>query len=406
MPLNLSPTQLAFNARGDGTFNVPFQEQVDFLKQKLDLPTAHWDDILTSAHDRGFIVAGAAKADLLADFHTAINQAVADGKSIGWFKNQFESIVQKHGWEGWTGSDTAAGRDWRARVIYNTNIRSSYAAGRYAQLTDPDLLQTRPYWKYIHNDTVAHPRPLHQSWNGLVLPHDDPFWSQHFPPNGFGCRCRIAAVRAKDYQGHPAPDDGEYTKIDRNGVAHTLPKGVDYGWGYTPGAGVDTGLRTLVQDKLINYKPAITKALSRDINRYINAHDDIAGFAQRALDNRSITENLWLGFVENSEAILAETKIDTKGFLVLLPADTVPHIDNHHKFDGKGQRPVLPKDFEQVGIVLAEYDQIKQGKVSKTGLFTLVVRKVIGREVFRCVFEVRGSPKNRSIVLTTMSIAT
>ena len=67
---------------------------------------------------------------------------------------------------------------------------------------------------------------------------------------------------------------------------------------------------------------------------------------------------------------------------------------------------MLPKDFEPVGIVLAEYDRIKQGKVSKTGLFTLVVRKVIGREVFRCVFEVRGSTKNRSVVLTTMSITT
>ena len=235
MPLNLSPTQLAFNARGDGTFNVPFQEQVDFLKQKLNLPTAHWDDILTSAHDRGFIVAGAAKADLLADFHTAINQAVADGKSIGWFKNQFESIVQKHGWEGWTGSDTQAGRDWRARVIYNTNMRASYAAGRYAQLTDPELLQSRPYWKYIHNDTVAHPRPLHQSWNGTVLKYDDPFWSSHYPPNGFGCRCRIAAVRPTEYKGHPAPDDGTYEKTDRNGMVHVLPKGVDYGWDYAPG---------------------------------------------------------------------------------------------------------------------------------------------------------------------------
>lgn len=265
MPLNLSPTQLAFNARGDGKFNVPFQEQADFLKQKLDLPTAHWDDILNAGHDRAFIVAGAAKADLIADFHTAINQAVADGKSIGWFKTQFESIVQKHGWEGWTGSDTVAGRDWRARVIYNTNLRSSYAAGRYAQLTDPDLLKTRPYWKYIHNDTVAHPRPLHQSWSGLVRPHDDPFWSQHFPPNGFGCRCRIAAVTAKDYQGHPAPDDGEYTKIDRNGVAHTLPKGVDYGWGYTPGQSVQAQLKPIIDAKIQSLPSTLGQALKQDI---------------------------------------------------------------------------------------------------------------------------------------------
>ncbi|UOA07630.1 phage minor head protein [Methylobacter sp. S3L5C] len=261
MPLNLSPTQLAFNARGDGKFNRPFQEQVDFLKQKLNLPTAHWDDIRSSAHDRAFIVAGAAKADLLTDFHDAINKAVADGKSIGAFKQEFESIVKKHGWEGWTGSDTVTGRDWRARVIYNTNMRASYAAGRYAQLTDPELLQSRPYWKYIHNDTVAHPRPLHQSWNGTVLRYDDPWWQAHFAPNGFGCRCRITAVRATEYKGHPAPDDGTYTKTDRNGTVHTLPQGVDYGWDYAPGASVTQSFKSLIDDKLIRLPAPVGAAM-------------------------------------------------------------------------------------------------------------------------------------------------
>ncbi len=267
MPLNLSPTQLAFNARGDGTFNLPFQEQIDYLQQKLDVPTQRWDDILNEAHDRAFIVAGAAKADLLNDFHTAINQAVAEGKSIGWFKKEFENIVQKNGWEGWTGSDTKAGRDWRARVIYNTNIRASYAAGRYAQLTDPELLQSRPYWKYIHNDTVAHPRPLHQSWNGTVLPYDDPFWSAHFPPNGFGCRCRITAVTARDYKGLPPPDDGTYTKVDRYGVSHTLPKGVDYGWGYTPGGSVQTQMRGFIDNKAASLPAPLAKAFADDVNK-------------------------------------------------------------------------------------------------------------------------------------------
>ncbi|MEI6070134.1 MAG: phage minor head protein [Methylococcaceae bacterium] len=261
MPLNLSPTQLAFNARGDGTFNQPFEEQVAFLKQKLNLPTAHWDDILTGAHDRAFMVAGAMKADLLADIHAEVIKNAAAGQSIGAFKKAFEALVKKHGWEGWTGSDTEAGRDWRARVIYNTNMRAGYAAGRYAQLTDPELLQSRPYWKYIHNDTVAHPRPLHQSWNGTVLKYDDPFWDSHYPPNGFGCRCRIAAVRPTEYKGHPAPDDGTYEKTDRNGVVHTLPKGVDYGWDYKPGASVAKSFKSLIDDKLIRLPAPVGAAM-------------------------------------------------------------------------------------------------------------------------------------------------
>lgn len=235
MPLKLSPTQVAFNARGDGKFNQPFQEQVDFFRQKLNLPTEHWDDIIKESHDKAFIIAGGTKADMLADFNSAVDKSIADGKSLGWFKQEFENIVQKHGWQGWTGSDTVAGRDWRARVIYNTNLRTSYAAGRYEQMMDPDLLKIRPYRKYVHNDTVMHARPLHESWSGTVLKWDDPWWRTHPTPNGFGCRCRVVPVRASEYKGHPAPDDGFYTHTDRNGKQHVLPNGVDYGWDYAPG---------------------------------------------------------------------------------------------------------------------------------------------------------------------------
>jgi hypothetical protein len=235
MPLILSPTQIAFNARGDGKFNKPFQEQLAFFQQKLNLPTEHYDDILKSAHDRAFIVAGATKADLLTDLRNAVDKSIAEGKSIQWFRKEFAGIVQRHGWAGWTGSDTQAGRDWRTRVIYRTNLSASYAAGRWQQLNDPNLLKSRPYWKYVHNDTVAHPRPLHQSWSGLVLKHDDPWWQTHFPPNGWGCRCRVMAVGAHEYEGAKAPDEGVYVKVDRYGDRHVIPKGIDYGWDYAPG---------------------------------------------------------------------------------------------------------------------------------------------------------------------------
>lgn len=265
MPLILSPTQIAFNARGDGKFNKPFTEQVNFFRQKENRPTQWWDDILNAEHDRAFIVAGAAKADLLNDLRGAVDKAIAEGKSIQWFRQNFDDIVTKNGWQGWTGSDTLEGRDWRTRVIYSTNMRASYAAGRYAQLTDPDLLKNRPFWKYIHSDLVAHPRPLHQSWNGMVLRYDDPFWQTHYPPNGFGCRCRIKAVTSSEYKGHPAPDDGTYTKIDRRGVAHELPNGVDYGWGYAPGASVTQKMRGFIADKASALPSVLGQALLSDI---------------------------------------------------------------------------------------------------------------------------------------------
>lgn len=114
---------------------------------------------------------------------------------------------------------------------------TSTSIGRWAQLNDPDLLKLRPYWKYVHSDTVQHPRPLHLAWGNkpVVLPPDDPWWRTHFPPNGWGCRCRIVAVGAEEYRGAPAPDDGTWSKTDRYGVTHEIPKGIDYGWDHAPG---------------------------------------------------------------------------------------------------------------------------------------------------------------------------
>lgn len=402
MPFNISPTQIAFNARGDGTFNKPFKEAVDFIRQKLNLPTEHYDDIIQSAHDRAFMVAGVTKADLLEDFRQAIDKATAEGKSIGWFRDNFDDFVNKHGWA-YNGE-----RDWRTRIIYTTNIRTSYAAGRYAQLNDPDLLSVRPYWKYLHNDSVMHPRPLHQSWSGMVLRHDDPFWSTHFPPNGWGCRCYIQAVRPSEYKGRPEiKAEGEtYQKVDRYGVTHEVPKGIDYGWDYEPGAKADASLRQLVQDKLIRYKTAITRALSKDVNRYINATADIAGFAAKALAERGNTETLWLGFVENSEQIKQAVDEDVTGYLVLLPAQSVRHVDKSRSFDGDGQRAIKPEDFQGVVDVLSSYDSISSGDKSITGNNTIVVWGTYNGERVRLVFEVLHGKKNRSLSLSSLVVKT
>lgn len=401
MPLKLSPTQIAFNARGDGKFNKQFQEQVDFFRSKLNLPTERWDDIVKNAHDRGFIVAGAAKADLLNDLRDAVDKAIVNGESIQSFRSRFDDIVKKNGWEGWTGSGSKKGRDWRTRVIYQTNLSTSYAAGRYKQLNDPDLAAVRPYWQYIHNDTVQHPRPLHVSWSGMVLHKDDPWWQTHFPPNGWGCRCRVKAVRGSEFKGAKAPDDGTYTHVDSAGVRHTVPNGIDYGFDYQPGARTDTKLREFVQEKLIKRPDAISKALTRDVNRYINATADIAGFAARAMANRNNQETLWLGFVENAADIQAVIGENLTGHMVLLSSDTVRHIEKSREFDGKDQRPVMHDDFSGVMDVLSNHDSAVKSRPAKSGNKTFVVTANKDGERKRVIFEILGK-RQRAISLLSM----
>ncbi|AFL75392.1 phage minor head protein [Thiocystis violascens] len=233
---------------------LPFAEQLDFFKQKLNLPTERWDDLLGAAHDRAFVVAGALQADLLADLRTAVARAVEQGTTLEEFRKDFTAIVNKHGWSGWTGEGTPAGEAWRTKVIYATNLRTSHAAGRYAQLQE--IKHRRPYWRYVHNDTVLHPRPHHLAWDGTVLPADDPWWQTHFAPNGWGCRCRIESLAARDLAREGIDPDA----LTRPTAPDDLT-GIDRGWDYAPGANAATPLRELIDQKLFNLDAPIGAAL-------------------------------------------------------------------------------------------------------------------------------------------------
>ncbi|WP_219211921.1 phage head morphogenesis protein [Variovorax boronicumulans] len=235
-----------------------FQEQIDFFRAKLALPTERWDDIWQRAHDRAFIVAGAQKADLLSDLFGAVGKAVAGG-SIGEFRKAFADAVSRSGWTGWTGEGTKAGEAWRTRTIYRANVSASYGAGRWAQLTAPGLVAVRPFWRYVHADGVLHPRPLHLSWHGITLPHDHEWWKTHFGPNGWGCGCYVVAVRSPG-DGDQVEPPAAWDEIDPKTGA---PAGIDRGWGYAPGASSDVSLQQMVEEKLITYPPAIALALSR-----------------------------------------------------------------------------------------------------------------------------------------------
>lgn len=225
----------------NATFRRSFDEQVAFFRQKLNLPTERWDDLTRDQHDRAFVVASATKADLIADLRSAVDDAIAYGQSLGEFRKQFRETVAKHGWTGWTGEGSKAGTAWRTRVIYKTNMDTSYMAGRWAQMTDPDVMRARPYWRYVHN-TVENPRVQHQRWDNLVLPAGDPWFERHYPPNGWGCNCGVETMsqRQLERSGRDGPDtapDDEMVEHVNNatGEVAEVPKGVQPGWDYASG---------------------------------------------------------------------------------------------------------------------------------------------------------------------------
>ena len=225
---------------------LPFAEQIDFFRSKLSLPTRAWTDLWQTQHDVAFVVAGAARDDLVSDLRGAVDQAIAEGTTLATFRRDFDSIVAKHGWS------YNGGRDWRTRVIYETNLRTSYAAGRYQQLKDG--AERRPYWRYRHSEASEHPRHDHLAWDGLVLRHDDPWWDTHYPPNGWGCQCFVEALNARDLKrlGKSGPDTAPPIRtrtvtVGAQGPSPrtvTVPEGIDPGWAYAPGQAAALGPAT------------------------------------------------------------------------------------------------------------------------------------------------------------------
>ena len=175
----------------------------------------------------------------------------------------FDGIVARHGWT------YNGGRDWRTRVIYGTNLRTSYAAGRYRQLKEAsDVLV---YWQYRHSHRAQTPRQQHLAWDGMVLRHDDPFWDTHYPPNGWGCGCYVVGLAEEDLSrvGKTGPDRAPAIRtrevvVGKHGPhprTVKTPAGIDPGWAYAPGrAALQTRL-----DKLAVQQRGVAAALYREM---------------------------------------------------------------------------------------------------------------------------------------------
>jgi hypothetical protein len=214
---------------------LSFEEAIAYLRQKTNVTSTGWTDIWQKANAKAFTVAGATALALVEDFRREVAKALETGTTLQEFRARFAEIVRKHGW------DHTGRPGWRARVIYETNLSMAYSAGRYAQQTEPETLAAFPYWQYVHSG-AKHPRKQHLAWNGTVLRADDPFWDWAYPPNGWGCGCRVRPVSEAGLkrQGRTGVDQAPerlpiQTINKKTGEVLKGSQGVDFGFDYNPG---------------------------------------------------------------------------------------------------------------------------------------------------------------------------
>lgn len=244
--------------------NVPFDEAIDFLRQKVRLPTNSWTDIWQGAHARAFVIAGATQDALIADFHNAVTDALANGTTLATFRKDFDRIVAAHGWS------HNGGAGWRSGVIYNTNLRMARAAGQWEQIQRQ--AEARPFLRYSAV-MDSRTRPEHAAWHGTVLPADDPWWRTHYPPNDWGCRCGVEQWSARDLERHGfeisrrAPEiqmEARSVNTPDGPVVIEVPKGIGTGFGYNVGeAASGRGASFLAMEKHGEFEALLAPGGSR-----------------------------------------------------------------------------------------------------------------------------------------------
>ncbi|MBP4542114.1 phage head morphogenesis protein, partial [Acinetobacter baumannii] len=157
-------------------------------------------------HSKAFTVAKIARMDLLQDIRQSLITAMEKGQTLEQWKASITPTLQEKGWWGKKTVINPEGREQevqlgsprRLRTIYDTNMQSAFAAGRYKAMLAG--AEARPYWEWRHI-TISNPRKQHVALNGRLFRFDDPFWNVAYPPSEWGCKCRVIARSAREVEG-------------------------------------------------------------------------------------------------------------------------------------------------------------------------------------------------------------
>ena len=152
-------------------------------RQRADIDTlkAMWPEM----RSRAFAVQG------IDDFARLqrIQEAVA-GLSEGGSWNELRGRIAAE-----IGGDDAAATRRHAETVLRTNGFQAFSSARYRRAQASKSVYK--FWKYVTMDD-GNVRDAHAELDGVILPADDPFWADHYPPWDFNCRCIVIELTPED----------------------------------------------------------------------------------------------------------------------------------------------------------------------------------------------------------------
>jgi hypothetical protein len=181
------------------------QEALDYVRRKELRVGFDYRDVWLDEHAQHFTVAKVTQADVLGTLKSSFEQALERGESLATWSKNLQPELERAGWWGarevvdtGTGEVTTTNLSspYRLRTIYETNMRTARAAGQWQRIQRTK--HALPYLIYQLGPSIEH-RPEHASWAGTTLPADDPWWSTHMTPNGWGCKCNVRQVGPAEF---------------------------------------------------------------------------------------------------------------------------------------------------------------------------------------------------------------
>lgn len=227
----------------------------EYLKSKKPEIHFDYDEIMHDAHKKAFTVAKMMNLDLLKDMQSSLTKAFKEGIGFDEWKKSVKPMLAKKGWLGNIKvKDPKTGEEKeiyvgnrRLRTIFNTNMRTAYAKARYES-------QMQSLGEYFRYTAVldGRTREAHRKLHGKTLPKTDKFWDTNYPPNGWGCRCKVQVLTEAECvaRGIVPLADGSF-----------LPQAAEKDFKYNPGKVDKTD--EILKDKQDKVLDVVTSSLAK-----------------------------------------------------------------------------------------------------------------------------------------------
>ena len=266
-----------FNDKPGYAFGQELPREISgYLANKTATPSFSWKDVEPEEHAVQFAVAKATSLDVLGAIKGALVKAQADGLPFETFQRELRPRLEKLGWWGigeakdpLTGEvrPVRLGTPRRLKTIYDANLRTARAAGEWQRIQRTKL--GLPYLRYELGPSENH-RPLHVAREGIILPVDDPFWKIWYPPNGWGCKCRVRQISRREAERLGGVTESPEIVMrewinSRTGEAKWVAEGIDPGWDRNPGIERGRWAELHLQGKLEAADEDIAQTLAADM---------------------------------------------------------------------------------------------------------------------------------------------